>query len=243
MWSRPRHTAARQSKGCPGTAVVMACSMASDQSTQASTLSGCGWVRRATSAARPATASRSPSAARATGPVRISAPLPAASGLRCWYRTAASAGDTARRTASPSTARVWLPTSIGRLSNQRSMDAPMASRSSSPAASTSSTASAIWVSSVHSPGAQPKPPPPSSSHGALGRGGPNSYGAPMASPIADASTAPTARSVVAGSRVTVISVRSRPACGRGRAAPRPTPGRRARSRRAPGSARRTAGGR
>ena len=139
-------------------------------------LSGCGWVSAATSVASWATASRSPRAARATGPVRISAPLPAASGRRRWNDVAASAGDEPCRWASPSTARVCPPTSRGPLAYQRTISAPISSASVRPVASTVSTASAIWVSSVHSPGSQPKPPPPSSSHGAFGSGATNSYG-------------------------------------------------------------------
>ena len=43
-WSRPAAMAARQSNRSSARAVVIACSMASDHSTHASMLSGCGWV-------------------------------------------------------------------------------------------------------------------------------------------------------------------------------------------------------
>ena len=66
----PGATAATQSNGWSGRAVMIARSMASDHSTHASTLSGCGWVSSATAVASRATDPRSPSAARATGPVR-----------------------------------------------------------------------------------------------------------------------------------------------------------------------------
>ena len=58
----------------------------------------------------------------------------------------------------------------------------------------SSTTIAIAVSSVHSPGCQPSTPPPImpiSSESSTG--GWNSYGAPSASPVAAATTAPIAR--------------------------------------------------
>ena len=90
-----------------------------------------------------------------------------------------------------------MPTSRGRLRYQRTISSPIAATSVEPVASTVSTVNAICVSSVHSPGSQRKPPPPSIAHGADGFGGPNSYGAPSASPTAEAITAPTARSIVA----------------------------------------------
>ncbi len=150
-----------------GRAVVIACSMASDHSTHASTLSGCGWVSAATSAASPATASRSPSAARATGPVRISAPLPAASGGARWNVSAASRRRRAvARGVAEHGAGLVADVAWPAVEPAHHLGADLPRRRRRPAASTASTASAIWVSSVHSPGSQPKPPPPSSSHGA-----------------------------------------------------------------------------
>ena len=214
MWSRPSSTAARQSNSPSAVAVVIARSMASDHSTQASTLSGWGWVSAATDAARRATASRSPRWARATGPVRISAPLPAASGCRRWCSCAASAAPVPPRLAAPSTARVWLPTSAGPLSYHRTIARPISSVSVEPAASTVSTASAICVSSVHSPGAHRNDRRPPAGTVRSGPAAPNSYGAPIASPAAEASTAPTARSTIAALGVTVSAPRL--PCGRPR---------------------------
>ena len=70
------------------------------------------------------------------------------------------------------------------------------SRRSAPVAATSAMAMAIEVSSVHSPGAQPNPPPPTiATSFSLPRAGWNSYGAPSASPAAVASSTPHARSI------------------------------------------------
>src|SRR5271166_6879194 len=75
-------------------------------------------------------------------------------------------------------------------------------------------AMAMLVSSVHSPGSQPKPPPPTMATSSSGpRGGPNSYAAPRASPAAVPSRTPQARSSCA-----VVKVMGRvsfhpPTCG------------------------------
>ena len=83
--SRPILDGARANRtASSGAAVAIARSMASDHSTQASTLSACGCVSAATSRASSAIAPRSPRWPRATGPVRIRAPLPAASGCAAW---------------------------------------------------------------------------------------------------------------------------------------------------------------
>ena len=173
---------------------MIARSMASDHSTHASTLSGCGWVSAATVGGEPgdgvAVADRrerhrpGPHQRAVAGRVR----------MRCWNAAAAVGGDDPLPAASPSTARVWLPTSrgsAGEPAHHRRAD--LVGDRSRPRRARSSTASAICVSSVHSPGSQPNPPPPSSVHGAVGSGPPNSYGAPIASPAAEASTAPTRR--------------------------------------------------
>ena len=85
----------------------MAWSMATDQSTQASTVSSVAWVSADTRRASSAMAAGSPRWASATGPVRMRLPLPDRSGSAAAMRAAASASEPVLR----STWRVWLPTS------------------------------------------------------------------------------------------------------------------------------------
>jgi len=69
----------------------------------------------------------------------------------------------------------------------------------------SATRTAIWVSSVASPGSQPPPPPisdgdasPGGYFAEIAPAAPNSNGAPNASPTAAPTTAPTARAIRSG---------------------------------------------
>jgi hypothetical protein len=115
-------------------------------------------------------AAGSPGWARATGPVRIRLPLPAArSGRRAVYAAAAVAIEPAGVS---STALVCPPTSVGPLANHAREPPSIWPRSAIPPASGVSTAAAIWVSSVHSPGAQPNIPPPVIETGADAASGP-----------------------------------------------------------------------
>ena len=168
---------------------------------QPSPADGSPWVsaeiRRAASivAARPCGAKKT-----AAGVVRISEPLPAA----CPDRSKCSAAATSHGRPDPRTARVWLPMSGGFAPAQRRKRSNR-SASSSPPRSTRepATSRAIWVSSVNSPGSQFSDPPPhisvaapraSSGKRAEKRpAGPNSNGAPRASPTAEPMTAPAAR--------------------------------------------------
>jgi hypothetical protein len=137
--------------------------------------------------------------------VRISAPLPPVWRLRsCRDREIvnAVAAQPPSAVTRLNTLRVWLPTSVAVLDQpyQRFTMASCAlrSRRSTPVAATSAIAMAIDVSSVHSPGAHPKPPPPTMATSFSGpRAGWNSYGAPSASPAAVASSTPQARSICA----------------------------------------------
>jgi hypothetical protein len=168
---------------------------------QPSPAAGSPWVsaemRRAASAVapRPSRANR-----MAAGVVRISEPLPAARPVR----RKCSAAAVSQGRPEPRTARVWSPMSGGPASAQR-RKRPNRSASSSPPRSTRdvATSSAICVSSVNSPGSRPSAPPPHISvcaprAGAGKRaencpGGPNSKGAPSASPTAEPTSAPAAR--------------------------------------------------
>ena len=92
----------------------------------------------------------------------MSEPLPA---LRPLIARARSAIGAALSERTDNTARVWLPMSAGFESYHRMNCAAMASRPSAlpmsiPVAATSAIATAIEVSSVHSPGAQSNGPPP-----------------------------------------------------------------------------------
>ena len=87
-WSSPASTASRQSNASSSDDVITACSMASDHSTHASTLSGCGWVSAATP--RPARRRRHD---RRGGRVR---PARCASALRCPPRRGSAAGRRTR---------------------------------------------------------------------------------------------------------------------------------------------------
>ena len=93
----------------------------------------------------------------AAGVARISEPLPAARPVVAKCSAAATSHGLPERR----TARVWLPMSGGPASAQRT-NREKRSASSSPSffSSDSATSSAIWVSSVNSPGSQPSDPPP-----------------------------------------------------------------------------------
>ncbi|AXB43356.1 hypothetical protein A4R43_13010 [Amycolatopsis albispora] len=122
---------------------------------------------------------------------RMRAPLPAA--WPCSWNCSAAA----RFHGSPlvSTACVWRPMSWGPAPAQRWKRAKMSGRSSPPRSSSDwARWTAIWVSSVASPGSQPPPPLISPSPAENRPAGPNSNGAPSASPTADPTTAPTTRS-------------------------------------------------
>ena len=111
----------------------------------------------------------------------MSEPLPAVCPVRsCSAREAVRASAAVPCRTALSTRRVWLPTSFALRAQaaQRAVTASCAGtvRRSAPVAAVSAIASAMDVSSVHSPGAQPKLPPPFIVTGASGRsGGPNSY--------------------------------------------------------------------
>ena len=115
-------------------------------------------VSDATAAALLATVSLFPSAERATGPVLINAPLPQLSGFSLWNSLLAKVRSLPFE-AEDRTALVWIPTSGGELAYQRRKLFPIASIWHSFSAMASRIPIAIAVSSVHSPGAQPKPPP------------------------------------------------------------------------------------
>src|SRR3954468_22684838 len=136
----------------------------------------------------------------AAGVLRISEPLPAA----CPDRAKCSAAATSHGRPEPRTARVWLPTSRGPASSQvRKRWKTSASSRPPRSISEVATSSAICVSSVNSPGAQPQEPPPHISvcapRAGVGKraenrpGGPNSNGAPRASPTAEPTSAPATR--------------------------------------------------
>jgi hypothetical protein len=137
----------------------------------------------------------------ADGAARINAPFPAARWLTRKSRAAAvSQGSPPVRTAS-----VCRPMSFGPAAAQRRKRPKTSGRSRPPRSSRDSAVrTAICVSSVASPGSQP--PPPHISPPCPGRGkraekapsGPNSNGALRASPTAEPSTVPIARSRTAG---------------------------------------------
>ncbi len=134
--------------------------MAAHHSTQASPASGSPWVSAETPSAASLSAASSPRCASATGAVRMRLPLPAAPlGLRrkC---SLASAVSSPALPARERTALVWMPTSVGPPRNHARKASPIRSRAVDPSAVTCAMHTAIWVSSVHWPGFQPKPPPP-----------------------------------------------------------------------------------
>ena len=202
--SRPATSAARQSNPPPAPAVVIAHSIASDHSTQASTLSGWGWVSDATRGGEAGDGSAVAHVGEHDRSRAHQAPLPAESGCSAWYACADSAADSCRRPTALSTAAVWLPTSHGRLRYQRTISSPMDRdvcralehredgqchlRVVRPLARLPAEVAAALIS-----------------HGAAGFGGWNSYGTPSTSPTAEAITAPTARSVVAASIDDIIA--------------------------------------
>ena len=156
--------------------------------------------------------------------MRISEPLPvlpvrANASAAC--AVAAAAVGVART--ADSTWRVCTPTSVASSAQatNRSVIASSASvlRRSTPVAATCAMTTAMEVSSVHSPGAQPNGPPPAMATGSPWiRAGANSYPAPRASPQARPSRTPAARSVCAGlSRAPVrrVVVMPPPAAGAG----------------------------
>lgn len=176
-------------------------------------------IRRAASMVR----SR-PAAAKYTAEVaaRMREPLPAARVLTRKCRAAA------RSHGSPfvSTSSVWRPMSLGCPAAHRWNRAKTSGSSRPPRSSRDSpTSTAICVSSVASPGSQPPPPHISSPRAVSCPAGPNSYGAPSASPAAEPTTAPTARSrrVVKASPQGIRRPALRGRTGRGRPG-RPPPG-------------------
>jgi hypothetical protein len=164
-------------------------------------------------------------------------PLPAVRPMRTCrsYAAAVSFAAVGSGPASARTRRVWTPMSGGWVSNQaRKPDAIRSrddsSRRSTPDAATSRMATAMDVSSVHSPGAKPpRPPPIIAGPPDPTVAEPNSYPAPSASPTAEPSTAPQARSSCAVVSLTALIRRPAHRCA---AKGRPRPGR-AHSRRTP----------
>ncbi len=153
--------------------VLIARSIAMHQSAQASPASGSACVKPDTAIARSTRRSSSPRAARATGAVLMRLPLPA---LRsgCPLKCSAAREATSDGVADlDRTDLVWMPTSAGPDRYHSRNPAAIASRSGDPVAVSSAMQMAIWVSSVHSPGAQRPSPPPFISASPVG-GAPNS---------------------------------------------------------------------
>ena len=119
-----------------------------------------------TARAAPASPPGSCRKASATGAVRMSDPLPPDLPVRAWWAEAAPASIAAegRDPAPARTERVWTPTSGAERAQSAHRLATLSSATSwrrlPPSAVTSAMATAIEVSSVHSPGAHPKLPPP-----------------------------------------------------------------------------------